>query len=126
MNIDLKKELTLRISENLTFEQTLNAFYEMCQIPIGDENEVFFIETHSDWFDMIRDYRYDIDSPFMYHLALGVFFEYEGEELPDDFDDVWCKTPDEFMEKFKNSKLYKFIVENPLKIKKLDVDLEEI
>lgn len=98
----------------------------MCKIPSGDENEVFFIETRGDCFDMIRDYRNDIESPFMHHLALGVFFENMKENLPDDFDDVQCKTPDEFMEKFKQSKLYNFIVENSLKIKKLDADLEEI
>lgn len=126
MDIILKKELSSRISENSTFEQALNAFYEMCQIPSGDENEVFFILTYGDWFEMVRDYRYDINSPFKCHLALGVFFEFEGEHLPDDFNCVWCKTPDEFMEKFKKSKLYNFIVENSLKIKELDVDLEEI
>lgn len=113
--------------ENATLEQALTAFYEMSLIPSGGDDE-FFSETGefsgAFYVDMVRQYQSE-DDEYM-QLTMEICFKHDdGEEVPDDFNDVWCDTPDEFTEKFRQSEFYGFIEENNSQIKEIVVFLDE-
>lgn len=113
----------------MEFDALIQAFYEVCLIPSGDDDELFLFETGTNggYFDihLVRQYN-SPDEDNDEYLQLSLDIRCESTEFTSSFNTCeWLESPDEFIEAVRSSAEYTYISEHNVKIVTIGAYLDE-
>lgn len=128
--LDLLKS---KIREDMTFPEMVEAFKDMCNVPVNADDDLIFLETGCEkseglYFILTRQFEVEGVDEY-YQLSLEIIFPYVKELRKIETllwsDDDEEDTIDDYFAKVRNTKEYIYICEEQIPIKKCILDLEE-